>query len=124
MELPMDQLWFNILLRALITVYCANGIWSFVAFIPWMSKEDAEILGYDKNSNYSFQLTSSLIFCLLWIAQFRYQFLVYITLIEIIIVVVTYLNLIECKLRYLRKKRETLKKIKKNGKDEIRLKVS
>lgn len=118
----MEQLWFNILLRALITVYSANGIWNFIAFIPWMSKEDAEILWYDKNSNYSFQLTSSLIFCLLGIAQFRYQILVYLTIAEIVIVIVSYLYLIERKLNYMDRKKINLKRMKEKRSEEIRSK--
>lgn len=123
MDLPMEQLWFNILLRALITVYSANGIWNFIAFIPWMSKEDADILGYNRDSS-SFQLTSSLIFCMLWIAQFRFQTLVYLTIVEVILIVVTYLYLIERKLNYIKWKRINLKKIKKNRAEEIRKKIS
>ena len=123
MDLPMEQLWFNILLRALITVYSANGIWNFIAYIPWMNKDDAEVLGYDTSSNYSFQLTSSLIFCLLWIAQFRYQILVYLTIVEVVLIIVTYLRLIECKLSYLDKKKMALKKMKKKRIDEIKPKL-
>lgn len=124
MDLPMEQLWFNILLRALITVYSANGIWNFIAFIPWMSRDDAEILWYDRNSNYSFQLTSSLIFCLLWIAQFRYPVLTYLTIVEVVLIIVTYLHLIECKLSYIKQKRVNLKKIKRKRMDEIKSKLS
>lgn len=122
MDLPMEQLWFNILLRALITVYSANGIWNFIAFIPWMSKEDAEILWYDRNSNYSFQLTSSLIFCLLWIAQFRYPILVYLTIAEIVIVIVSYLYLIERKLNYMDRKKINLRRMKEKRSEEIKSK--
>ena len=124
MDLPMEQLWFNILLRALITVYSANGIWNFIAFIPWMSRDDAEILWYDRNSNYSFQLTSSLIFCLLGIAQFRYPVLTYLTIVEVVLIIVTYLHLIECKLSYIKQKRVNLKKIKRKRMDEIKSKLS
>ena len=122
MDLPMEQLWFNILLRALITVYSANGIWNFIAFVPGMSKEDAEILGYNRDS--SFQLTSSLIFCLLWIAQFRFPTLVYLTIVEIIIIIVVYLYLIERKLKYIDWKKINLKKIRKNRIEEIKKKNS
>jgi hypothetical protein len=124
MDLPMEQLWFNILLRALITVYSANGIWNFIAYIPWMSKDDAEILGYDTDSNYSFQLTSSLIFCLLWIAQFRFPLLVYLTIAEITLIIVIYLYLIERKLNYMEWEKIGLKKVKKKRANEIKSKMS
>lgn len=124
MDLPMEQLWFNILLRALITVYSANGIWNFIAYIPWMSKDDAEILGYDTDSNYSFQLTSSLIFCLLWIAQFRYQILIYLTIVEVVLIIITYLRLIECKLTFIKRKNLSLKKVKKKRVEEIKARLS
>ena len=124
MDLPMEQLWFNILLRALITVYSANGIWNFIAYIPWMSKDDAEILGYDTDSNYSFQLTSSLIFCLLWIAQFIYQILIYLTIVEVVLIIITYLRLIECKLTFIKRKKLSLKKVKKKRVEEIKARLS
>ena len=123
MDLPIDQLRFNLLLRALITVYSINGIGNFIAYIPWMSKEDAETLWYNGDWNHSFQLTSSLIFCLLWIAQFRYQTLVYLTIVEIIIVLITYLHLIECKLRYIKDKKVRFKKIIKKKAEEMKSKL-
>ncbi len=121
MILPMEQLWFNILLRAVITIYSVNGIWNFITYIPWMSKNDAKVLGYDTNPNYSFQLTSSLIFCLLWIAQFRYQILVYLSIVEIVLIIITYLRLIKCKLSYLEKKKMALKKIKQKRMEKLNL---
>ena len=124
MDLPMDQLWFNILLRILITVYSANGIWSFFAYIPWMSKDDARILWYWKNSSYSFQLISSLIFCLLWIAEFKYDIFTYLTIWEIVILIASYLHLIESKLIYLKGKKIKIKKINKRRNDEIMTKLS
>ena len=123
MDLPVDQFRFNLLLRALITVYSFNGIWNFIAYIPWMSKEDAKILWYGNNWNYSFQLTSSLIFCLLWIAEFRYQTFIYLTIVEIILILVTYLHLIKCKLKYINDKKIKLKKIIKKKSEDIKSKL-
>jgi len=107
--LPLDHLWFNIVLWALITAYGASGIWNFMAFVPGCNKDDSEILWYSNTSNYSFRLISSLIFFLLWISQFKYLRLSYLTMAEIFIIIFAYLYLIVCKERYMRRNKDNMK---------------
>lgn len=90
LPLPLDQFRFNIVLRVLITVYGAAWIWNFMAFIPWCNKEDAEVLWYKNKSNYSFRLLSSILFFLLWISQFQYPSLIFISIWEIYLIIVIY----------------------------------
>lgn len=111
--LPLDQFRFNILLWVLITTYWISGIWNFMAFVPWQTKEDAKITWYSNKSNYSFWLISSLLFFILWVSQFRYEFLVYITMWEIYLTVIVYMCLITKKRCYLRKNKNMEKEIDK-----------
>ena len=94
LPLPLDQLRFNVVLRVLITAYWIAGVWNFMAFIPWCSKDEADILWYKDRSNYSFWLLSSLLFFLLWISQFQYPVLICISIAEIYLIIVAYFYLI------------------------------
>ena len=111
--LPLDHLRFNIVLRTLITAYGASGIWNFIAFVPGCNKDDSETLWYSNTSNYSFWLISSLIFFLLWISQFKYLRLSYLTMAEIFIIIIAYLYLVICKEHYMRKNKDNMKKLKR-----------
>ena len=119
LPLPLDQFRFNLVLRLLITAYWASGIWNFFAFVPGGSEEDAEILWYSHNTNYSFWLISSLLFCVLGISQFRFPCLIYITTGEIYLIIVIYLCLIIKKHRYSRKNKTRLKQINKKRYDDF-----
>jgi len=111
--LPLDQFRFNLVLRILITAYGASGIWNFFAFVPWCSEEDAEILWYRHNTNYSFWLISSLLFCVLWISQFRFPCLIYITTGEIYLILVIYICLLVKKHKYSKRNKTRIKQINK-----------
>ena len=118
--LPLDELRVNIVLRVLITAYWASGLCSFFSYIPGSSQEDAKLLWYNKNSNYLSRLISSLIFFLLWISQFKYPELAYITMAEIFIIIVAYLYLIICKERYRKKNQENIKRLLKEKREELK----
>ena len=108
LPLPLDQFRFNVILWVLITAYWAAWIWNFMAFIPWCSKDDAEILWYKNKSNYSFRLLSSILFFLLWISQFQYPSLIMISIWEIYLIIVIYLIILIKKRSYSEKnKRKT-----------------
>jgi hypothetical protein len=111
LPLPLDQFRFNLVLWLLITSYGASGIWNFIAFIPGCNEEDAELLWYKPSSNYSFRLISSLIFLLLWISQFQYPFLIYLSIWEIYLIVIIYSYLIIKKQSYYRHNKERRKQI-------------
>lgn len=117
--LPLDQFRFNLVLRILITAYWASGIWNFFAFIPWWTREDAEMLWCSYNSNYSFRLISSLIFFLLWISLFRYPALVCISAIEAYLTIIIYAWLIAKKWRFVKKNKARSRKINKGRFDEF-----
>ena len=118
--LPLDQFRFNLVLWVLITAYWASGIWNFMAFVPWSMKDDARLLWYSNRSNYSFWLISSLIFLLLWISQFRYPILTYISIAEIYLIIIVYLCLVVGKRSYLKNNKEKIKEMKKRRIDEIK----
>ena len=89
----ISEFGFNIILRILITIYWATGIWNFLARTadPRID-DDAEIFRLNK-WNYIFWLTTSLIFFFFWISEFKNQTLVYLTVVEIIALIITYMYL-------------------------------
>lgn len=120
LPLPLDQFRFNLVLRILITAYWASWIWNFIAFVPGNYKDDdADILWYSNKSNYSFWLISSLIFFLLWISQFQYIRLTYITIAEIFIIIICYMYLCIYKRKYMKKNERNIKELRKRNKEEI-----
>ena len=94
-----------------------------MAYIPDSRNNDDDIFKYNK-SDFSFWLLTSLIFYRLWIAQFQYSTLVYLTILEIIIVLCIYLHLISCKRSYISKKNKRLKTVKEKKSEEITNKLS
>lgn len=120
LPLPLDQFRFNIVLWILITAYWAAWIWNFIAFVPGCTKNDAEIMWYNNKSNYSFRLISSLLFFLLWISQFQYTTLIYLTLWEIYLTVITYVYLIFKKWHYLKTNRDKKKEMLKKEKEMLK----
>jgi len=119
LPLPLDQFRFNVILWLLITAYWASGIWNFIAFVPGCSCEDAKILWYTNKSNYSFWLISSLLFFLLWISQFQYISLVYLTIGEIYLTIIIYIYLIIRKRTYLAENKKKTKEIIKRNREEV-----
>ena len=89
----ISEFGFNIILRILITIYWATGIGNFLARTadPRID-DDAEIFRLNK-WNYIFWLTTSLIFFFFWISEFKNQTLVYLTVVEIIALIITYMYL-------------------------------
>jgi hypothetical protein len=119
LPLPLDQFRFNLVLRILITAYGASGIWNFFAFIPGCSEEDAEILWYNRNSNYSFRLISSLIFFLIWISLFRYPSLIYLSTWEIYLTIITYLRLIVKKWKYSKSTKAKIRQVNRARYEDV-----
>ena len=112
-SLPLDQFRFNLTLRVLITAYGASGVWNFMAFVPWCNRDDAKILWYKQRSNYAFRLISSLIFLYIWISQFQYTSLVYLSIGEIYIIVIMYLYITIRNWSFSRKNKNNSKNINK-----------
>ena len=123
MEELINQLRFNIAIRLLITLYSADGIWKFIAYIPGDSEDDDEIL-WCGHCNYCSTLIISIIFCIIWILAFQYTNLVYITIWEIIIIIAIYLHLINSKQNYLQEKKEKLKYINERKIAEMNRRLS
>lgn len=122
LPLPLDQFRFNLVLWILVTAYWASGIWNFMAFIPWWSKEDYEMLWYTNKSNYSFWLISSLLFFLLWISQFSYTCFIYLSIAEIYVVIIAYLYLVANKRRYSKNNKEKIKELEKKRIENLKWK--
>lgn len=80
-------------LRILITCYWITGLCNFYASRPKKSPEDEEIFKTGKTS-YAFRIITSLIFFYYGISQFKQESLIYLTLIEIIIVITIYIVLL------------------------------
>lgn len=111
----ISEFGFNLILRVLITIYWATGIWNFLARTadPRID-DDAEIFRLNRR-NYIFWLTTSLIFFFFWISEFKNQTLVYLTVVEIIILILIYTYLLfssEVKNSIQRKKIKEMKKEK------------
>ena len=117
----ISQFGFNLILRILITIYWATGIWNFLARTadPRID-DDAEIFRLNKR-NYIFWLTTSLIFFFFWISEFKNQTLVYLTVVEIVILILAYMYLLfSSQIKNLRQakkikemKREKLERLRK-----------
>ena len=86
----ISELGFNVILRILITIYWATGIWNFLArTVDPRIDDDAEIFRLNKR-NYIFWLITSLIFFFFWISEFQNTTLIYLTVIEIILLIIIY----------------------------------
>ena len=94
MPIIIDEFRFNLILRILITIYWATGIWNFLARTadPRID-DDAEIFRLNK-LNYIFWLITSLIFFFFWISEFKNQILVYLTVVEIVVLIFAYMYLL------------------------------
>jgi len=86
----ISELGFNVILRILITIYWATGIWNFLArTVDPRIDDDAEIFRLNKR-NYIFWLITSLIFFFFWISEFQNMTLIYLTVIEIVLLIIIY----------------------------------
>ena len=112
----ISEIGFNIILRVLITIYWATGIWNFLARTadPRID-DDAEIFRLNR-WNYVFWLTTSLIFFFFGISEFKNQTLVYLTVAEIIILIIIYTYLLISKELQSSKQ---MKKIKEMNKQKL-----
>lgn len=108
MEFMEHSFLIDIILRVLITAYGASWVWNFIAYTPWGSKDD-DFFNYNE-FNYTFRLVSSLIFLTLWVLQFKHPILVYVSFVEMIILIIAYMYLIS-------EKRECIKRQKKMRKE-------
>ena len=117
--LPFDELRFNVTFWVLITLYWFSGLWNFFARMPKQHEGDEEIFHFN-HCSYGFRLITSLIFLLIWLSQFKYQTLVFLTVGEICLVIITYIKLIIDKQRYLSKQEKKLASINRKRKEEMK----
>ena len=117
--LPFDELRFNLTFRILITLYWFSGLGNFFASMPKPCESDDEIFHFN-NCSYGFRLITSLIFLLIWLSQFKYQILVFLTVGEICLIIIIYIKLILNKQRYLEKQAKKIASINKKRKEEIK----
>ena len=111
MELIEQSFLFDIIIRVLITAYGATGVWNFIAYTPWGLSDD-DFFQYNE-FNYTFWLISSLIFLWLWTLQFKYPILVYLSLVEMIILIIAYMFLISQKQECIKKQKKMRKEMKR-----------
>lgn len=109
----VDVEMLNILLWAVITIYGVNWISNFYTVLPEPKlDDDEEILWYWK-PNFTFWLTTSIIFYFYGLSQITQPILVRLTFIELIAIIITYAYLFVKKELYRKNKEEILKKFNK-----------
>jgi len=118
--LPITELWFNIILRILITIYWATWLWNLLAYTPNPKIDDDDELFNFNKASYIFRLITSLLFLLFWISEFKNEILVYLTVIEIVIIILAYLYLLIAKANQSKKQIKRLKEQDEYKKDLIR----
>ena len=118
--LPISELWFNIILRVLITIYWITWIWNLIAHSPDPKIDDDDELFKFNKTSYIFRLISSLLFFFFGISEFKNEILIYLTVIEIIIVLIWYTYLITTKWNYTIKQMKKIKQKVKDRKERIR----
>ena len=101
----------DIILRILITAYGASGVWNFIAYTPWGSKDD-DFFNYNE-FNYVFRLVTSLIFLTFWILQFKHPILVYVSLVEVVVLIIAYMILITEKWECIKRQKKMRKEMKR-----------
>lgn len=102
----------DIILRFLITMYWIWWITNFYVISPEFHKWDDKLFNV-KSQNYLFRLTTSLIFFIYGLLEFSDPSLVYLTIAEIIIIIIIYLHLILSKKKAFREKARRLKSFQK-----------
>lgn len=111
MEFIEQSFLLDIIIRVLITAYGATGVWNFIAYTPGGLSDD-DFFQYNE-FNYTFWLISSLIFLGLWTLQFKYPILVYLSLIEMIVLIIVYMFLIAQKQECIKRQRKMRKEMGK-----------
>ncbi len=109
MEFIEQSFLLDIIIRVLITAYGATGVWNFIAYTPGGLCDD-DFFQYNE-FNYTFWLISSLIFLGLWTLQFKYPILVYLSLVEMIILIIIYMFLIAQKQECIKRQRKMRKEM-------------
>lgn len=110
--MDIDVNLLNILLWAVITIYWINWIGNFYAVLPEPKLDDSEELLKVKHPNFTFWLTTSLIYFFYGLSQITNPVLVWLTFIELIAIIITYAYLFIRKELY----REEKEKLLKNNK--------
>ena len=118
--LPISELWFNIILRVLITIYWATWLWNLIAYTPDPKIDDDDELFKFNKASYIFWLITSLLFLFFWISEFKNDILVYLTVIEIIIIIISYLYLLLTRCNQSKKQIKRLKEQDEYRKNQIR----
>lgn len=118
--LPISELWFNIILRVLITIYWATWIWNLIAHTPDPKIDDDDELFKFNKVSYIFRLITSLLFFSFWISEFKNEILIYLTVIEIIVIILAYMYLIITRGNQTVKQMKRLKKLDEYRKEQIR----
>ena len=118
--LPISELWFNIILRVLITIYWATWIWNLIAHTPDPKIDDDDELFKFNKVSYIFRLITSLLFFSFWISEFKNEILIYLTVIEIIVIIIAYMYLIITRGNQTIKQMKRLKKLDEARKNQIR----
>ena len=115
----ISEFGFNLILWILITIYWATGIGNFLARTadPRID-DDAEIFRLNKR-NYLFWLITSLIFFFFWISEFTNQTLVYLTVIEIIVLTISYMYLMFSTEKETSKNMKKIKEMKKETLEKL-----
>ena len=113
---------FDIILRVLITAYGANGIWNFIAYTPWGCCDD-DFFKYNQ-FNYTFWLISSLIFLAFWTLQFQRPILVYLSLIEMVALIIIYMFLIADKRECIKKQNQKRREMEKKRMEMLRARIN
>lgn len=118
-SLPFNELRFNIVFRILITLYGVSWLWKFMVSIPDNNDKEDKYFRCDK-CDFSFWLLSSLIFFCLWLFHFEYIWLFYLTVLDIVVILVLYLNTFINKQIYIKKQAEKLKRTKKRNAESFK----
>lgn len=111
-ELPFDKLRFDIVFWLLISGYGIAWLWQFKASIPDGNEDDHKLFKYNKSDLY-FRLLTSMIFYCIWLFQFQYAFLYYLTILEIVVVIILYICTYKNKKNYKKLQDEKLQTIRK-----------
>lgn len=118
-SLPFDELRFNVVFRILITLYGMSWLGKFMVSIPDNNDKEDKYFKCNKR-DFSFWLLSSLIFFCLWLFHFEYVWLSYLTVLDIIVILVLYLNTFINKQIYVKQQADKLKRTKKRNEESFK----
>ena len=113
----MESTHLKLLLAILIISFCAMpcfaaGRRAFRVDFPYFDALYDDFFQYNE-FNYTFWLISSLIFLWLWTLQFKYPILVYLSLVEMIILIIAYMLLISQKQECIKRQKKMRKEMKR-----------